>query len=174
MRPAPTPINRAALFVVAVFLVIAVFGCGRRGNEGKSASTEQPAERPAESKAATGETAKPPAEAGSSQPRATRTGPAHLVRLTEKGCVQFEPHWTTIGIGQSLTIHSELKSAVTIHVSPGAFDKSVYVLHAGASMSTGPARQPGSYSISTVPPACLGVPRGVQGSGPGVTVEDQR
>ena len=68
--------------------------------------------------------------------------------------------------------HSELKSAVTIHVSPGAFDKSVYVLHAGASMSTGPALHPGSYSISTVPPACLGVPRGVQGSGPGVTVED--
>jgi hypothetical protein len=74
-------------------------------------------------------------------------------------------------VGQSLVWHSELKSPVTIHVSPGAFDRSEYVVRPGAIVSTSPARVAGSYSMWSEPTACQGIPRGVRESGPGVTVE---
>src|SRR5262245_11506416 len=38
------------------------------------------------------------------------------IRLVDRGCISFVPHWTTIRVGQSLTWHSELKTTVTIHV----------------------------------------------------------
>jgi hypothetical protein len=66
---------------------------------------------------------------------------------------------------------SELKSPVTIHVSPGAFDKTEYLVRPGAIMSTALARVAGSYSMWSEPAACQGEPLGARGTGPGVTVE---
>ena len=104
----------------------------------------------------------------------TRTSTqSNRVRLTQHGCIEFEPHWTTIRVGQSLTWHSELKVPVTIHVPAGAFDRMEYVVRAGQTVSTGPARSRGTYPMWSAPGACQGIARGVQGSGPGVTVEGE-
>jgi hypothetical protein len=99
------------------------------------------------------------------------SGRSNVVLLTEKGCVQLEPHWRTLEVGQALQWRSTLKTTVTLHVSGGAFDKTVYVIRPGAMVTSGPARGAGSYSIWTDPPSCQGVPRGVQGSGPGLTIK---
>jgi hypothetical protein len=154
--------------------MIAALGCGKRSADQKSADGP----RAAESKPKATSAAK--TSAGSRrgdkvEPAAVRqdvvpSGRTNLIRLTEKGCVQLEPHWRTIRVGQSLEWRSDLASPVTIHVSSGAFDKAQFVVRPGGSVSTGPARTPGSFSIWTEPAACQGVPRGVQGSGPGVTV----
>jgi len=164
-------VGRAAQLVVTALLLVAVFGCGKHRDEHKPASTERSGDSTAAAGArVTGGTQTGASHQSASHQGAKSTGPANVVRLTQKGCVAFEPHWTSLGVGQSLTWHSDLKSPVTIHVSPGAFDKTEYVVRAGGSVTTGPARSPGSYSISTEPAACQSAPRGVRGSGPGVTV----
>lgn len=166
----------AALLALTALLFIGSVGCGNQRVERKSAAT-QPA---SESKVAASTVAKRRDKgdaivAARQDARPTRptepTGPTNRIRLTEKGCVQFEPTWTDIRIGQSLTWESDLKSLVIIHVSPGAFDRTEYVVRAGATVSTGPARGAGAFSIWTEPAACQGVPRGVRSSGPGVNVE---
>jgi len=164
MRTTPsTPVHGTALVLLTAALLGSALGCGSGGGEPKSSGTRSSAD--------SGSTAGAAGEPGGTSQGAKRSGQANIVLLTEKGCVQFEPHWATIGVGQSLTWKSELKNSVTIHVSPGAFARTQYVVRAGASVSTGPARVSGSFSISTEPAACQGVPRGVQGSGPGLTVE---
>jgi hypothetical protein len=115
--------------------------------------------------------AKNNAKAGVARHDASPAGPMNRVRLTQHGCIRFEPQWSDIHVGQSLEWYSELKSTVTIHVSAGAFDKTEYVVGPGAMVSTGPARAAGSYSIGSEPAACQGAPLGARGSGPGVTVE---
>ena len=162
-----TLVRGAALVLLTAVLLSSSVGCGTRSDETKSSGAQ-------------GSEGSPPAADNSVKDRADAvparrgeegSGQANLVKLTEKGCVQFEPHWTEIRAGQSLTWKSELKTPVTIHVSPGVFSKTDFVVRAGASVSSGPARGSGPFSISTEPAACQGVPRGVQGSGPGVTVE---
>jgi hypothetical protein len=74
-------------------------------------------------------------------------------------------------VGESITWHSELEVPITLHVSTGAFDRSEYVVRPGGTVNTGPARSSGTFSIWSEPRSCQGVPRGVRGSGPGVTVE---
>jgi len=98
-------------------------------------------------------------------------GPSNRVRLVQKGCVEFEPTWASVRMGQSLVWQSDLKSAITIHVTAGAFDRSEFLVRPGSIVSTGPARSPGTYSIWAEPTACQSAPHGVKGSGPGVVVD---
>jgi plastocyanin len=95
------------------------------------------------------------------------------ITLVDRGCVSFEPHWTTIRVGQSLTFHSELKKSVTVHVTPGVFDRDEYVVEPKKYVHTGPAQEPGDHGMWSLPAACQAAPHGVQGAGPGVTVEDR-
>ena len=159
--------RQAALALTAV-LLIAAAGCGKQRVERKSASTHAGHDSMATS-ADTRRSTKGNAT-GATRSDEARTGPTNRVRLTYKGCVQFEPQWASISVGQSMTWSSGLKQRVTIHVSPGAFDKTEYVVSAGATVSSGPARRSGSFSIWTDPAACQGVPRGAQGPEPGVLV----
>jgi plastocyanin len=168
---------RPALAFIATLLLMGGFGCGSHHAEHTSAertsaagpSSETPSQDQAKAKAAVitgGQETIAPREQG-------RPGGAiHRIRLSEKGCVQFEPQWTTVTVGHSLTWQSDLRTAVTIHVSSGAFDKTAYVVRPGASVTTGPARAPGSYSIITEPTACRDAPRGARGAGPGVMIEE--
>jgi len=158
--------------VVLALLLTTAIGCGVQRAKDESAATQTGGN----SKATAAATVKGEAkevESGKA-PEGTRSGgPTTSVRLTsQKGCVQLEPVWPQIHVGQSLSWHSDMKSAVTIYVSPGAFDKMEYVVRPGGTTSTGPARKTGSYSIWTAPAACQRVPRGVQGAGPGVTVDE--
>ncbi|HEY2954525.1 MAG TPA: hypothetical protein VGK89_04690 [Candidatus Eisenbacteria bacterium] len=93
------------------------------------------------------------------------------VRLTQGGCVEFEPQWATIRVGQSVVWHSRLKHSVTIHVRAGAFAHTAYTVRAGGTASSGPAKATGSYAMWTKPGACRGTPVGALGAGPGVKVE---
>jgi hypothetical protein len=158
---------RSALPWVAVILLIAAVGCGTKHAKGRSAETQGGGDSSATASAGL----KSDAGAGSAHHQAGQPAPTNHVRLTAHGCIQFEPHWSDIHIGQSLVLVSELKSPVTIHVSPGAFDKSEYMVRPGATLTTGPARAEGSYSMWSEPAACQGAPVGAHGSGPGVTVE---
>jgi plastocyanin len=155
----------ATLYAVAAALLIASAGCGT-----KAAVHNESAVTPASDSTSTAKAGKS-AKAGAAHSEARSSGPTNRVVLTEKGCVQFEPLWATAQVGQPVTWRSELKSPVTIHVSPGGFDRSEFVVKPGASVSSGPARSTGSYSIWTDPASCQGSARGVQGSGPGVKVE---
>jgi hypothetical protein len=60
---------------------------------------------------------------------------------------------------------------VTIHVPPGAFERTEYVVPARGTVHTGPAQDPGDHAMWAMPAACQAAPHGVQGAGPGVTVE---
>ena len=171
-RAVQTPWEHRAALLALTLLFIATASCETQRVERKPTEAQRGADSSATATAGTA--TKPSAnavEASAGRHEARSTGPTTRVRLTQKGCVQFEPYWTHIRVGQSLTVQSDLKSPVTMSVSAGAFDRTEYVVRAGASMSTGPARSPGSYSIWTKPTACQRAPRGVEGSGPGVTVE---
>jgi hypothetical protein len=135
-------------------------------------TAQKTAPKPAE-KSAAKSAAKPtekPAEKPAPKPVAAVSGGGHI-RLIDRSCISFEPHWTTIRVGQSLTWHSELKKAVTIHVTPGAFERDEYELPAHGTVHTGPAQGPGDYGMWSMPAACQAAPHGVQGAGPGVTIE---
>jgi plastocyanin len=160
------------LALLMALLLAAGSGCGGRRHESKSAATRRGSDT-----TSTAGAARKSAKSGASEAAAPResksVGPANHVRLIQRGCVEFEPHWTTIRVGQPLTWHSDLKVSVTLHVPAGAFDRTEYVLRPGQNLSTGPARNRGTYPIWTDPAACQGIARGVQGSGPGVTVEGE-
>ncbi len=171
--------GQTVLLALAALLVLAALGCQTQPTKQKSTSSQGGGEPKAaatqrgESKAAAASSARPASQRAETQAARSNAEPiagANHVRLTEKGCVEFEPHWAKISVGQSLVWHSDLKSPVTVHVSPGAFDKTEYVVRAGATVSTGPAHGPGSYLIWTEPTACRTIPRG-QDAGPGVKVE---
>ena len=134
-----------------------------------SKSAEKSAEKPAAKSAA--KSAEKPAEKPA--PKAAAVSGGGSIRLVDRGCVSFEPHWTTIRVGQSLTWHSELKTAVTIHVPPGAFERSEYVVPARGTVRSGPAQNPGDHGMWSMPAACQAAPIGVQGAGPGVTIEER-
>ena len=154
-----------------LLLSLTCLGCGSQKAEESSAASQQTGG----TKVVTATVASESQQSETAKPsKTTETEPARVttrVRLTPKGCVEFEPHWSSIEAGQSISWRSELKTPVVIHISPGAFEKTEYTVRAGATMSTGPALASGNYSIWTEPTACQGVPRGVQSSGPGLTVQ---
>jgi plastocyanin len=162
-------VRKAGLALLTAVLLTAAAGCDSKRAERESAGSKPEGK----SGAATDAGVQRGARTGAARKEASPSGTPNRVRLTQKRCVQFEPHWTSIGAGQSLTWTSELKTPITIHVSPGAFEQTEFVVRAGASVNSGPARRPGWYSIWTTPAACQGIPRGVQGSGPGVMVEGE-
>lgn len=160
--------------LLTILLLLAVVGCGTRQTEQAPAaskpegeSSSQPAVVATAQESGTHVTAASrPAKLASS------TGPIHRITLSDKRCIQFEPQWTSVHMGQSITWHSELESPITIYVSPGVFSKLSFVVRPGATVSTGPARAVGRFSFWTEPTACQDSPRGVLLSGPGVTVNE--
>lgn len=162
---------RSALRWMTVLLLIATAGCASKHPRQKAAAAQPGADSSAATKTATSAGGKSGSRTSAAQHEAVAAGPSNHVRLTQHGCIQFEPQWCDIQVGQPLVWTSALKSPVTIHVSAGAFDKAEYVVRPGATLSTGPARAAGSYSIWSEPAACQGAPLGARGSGPGVTVE---
>jgi plastocyanin len=162
--------------VLLSLLLIASAGCGSRSGESTTGGSQSSPDSGATASATakSGEEqhqATPAAKPSEAQTKAAPVAQAGHVHLVGKGCVQFEPHWVSIGVGQSLTWDSELEAPVTIHVTAGAFDKTEFVVRPGGSVKTGPARAANDYAIWTEPAACQGAPRGSRGSGPGVTVE---
>lgn len=156
--------RQPVLVALATVVLVLASGCGNPGSEPPSAggSSGKPAAPATASRGTPSKTA-----AGKA---ATPAGTSSRVRLTYSGCVQFDPVWANIRVGQSLSWTSALPNPVTLRVSAGAFDKSEYVIRPGATVTTGPARAAGWYTVSSTPAACQGAPRGVRGSGPGVTV----
>jgi hypothetical protein len=161
--------------LVTVVGLVAVAGCATK--RGKQASSN--AHHGADSSGTASAGAKHEAKAGTAghaagtagQPgTAGQAGATNRVRLTQHNCIQFEPQWSDLVLGKPLTFYSALKAPVTIHVSGGAFEKTEFVVRPGATVSTGPARATGSYSMWSEPAACQGAPLGARGSGPGVTV----
>jgi hypothetical protein len=133
-------------------------------------STDEP-ERKASAKSTDSKSSSKSTSArAASQGYAAPAGPGNHVRITQEGCVQFEPRWASVHVGQPIVWTSALSAPVTIHVSSGAFDRSEFTVPAGTSVTTGPARGSGSFSIWTDPASCQTVPRGVHGAGPGITV----
>jgi hypothetical protein len=187
--------ERGIVAALVVCLTVAAAGCASKrkepaassedmgGTSQKAATPEGGARREAKSAQKPAAKAAPksapksaskspekPVEKPTPKPVAAVSGGGHI-RLIDRSCVSFEPHWTTIRVGQSLTWHSEFKKAVTIHVPPGAFERDEYVVPARGSVHTGPAQEPGDYGMWTMPAACQAAPHGVQGAGPGVTIE---
>ena len=169
IRQSPQPL----LGVLLSLLLIASAGCGSRTGESTTERSQPSPDSGATAATKSGEAhqATPAARPSEAQPKAEPVAQTGHVRLLQKACVQFEPQWISIGVGQSLTWDSELKAPVTIHVTAGAFDKTEFVVRPGASVKSGPARAANDYAIWTAPAACQGAPRGARGSGPGVTVE---
>ena len=171
--------------LVAIVLLIALSGCGA----GKSASTSSSSSAPGGAQSADviagsmsgatpGMAAGHPADGVSvNGPAYATTHPApkptHRVTLTDHVCVQFEPQWTRLRVGETVTWHSNLAKTVTIYVSPGVFSRNSYVIHPGHAVRTGPVREPGSWAFWTEPAACHEEPRGVLLAGPGVSVEQE-
>lgn len=158
-----------ALVALTLFFLITSLACGNRSGGQKSAGS-----KPAgETRTAAVGGARGAAKGGETD--VTASAPAkgsHRIRLSQSGCIEFEPHWTEIRLGQAITWDSDLAKPVTVHVSPGVFARSTFVVRAGQTVSTGPAHKAGAFSIWSEPAACQGAPSGVRGSGPGVSVED--
>jgi hypothetical protein len=146
---------------LTILLLTAVVGCGTR--QAEQAKGKSP---PKETVVANG---RDPATHGSTS-RGARA--IHLVSLSDRNCIRFEPQWTEVRLGQSLTWRSNLKSAVRIYLSPGVFSRDNFLVRPGATVSTGPAKASGQYSFWTEPAACRDAPRGVLLAGPGVRVQE--
>jgi plastocyanin len=156
--------------------VASLAGCGKTAPGGKTAaeskggSTSEQSTKAPESNSTRPSGSK---ETGASATRGAATehvGGKNVVQLSDRRCVYFEPRWAGIRVGESVTWHSGLKSPVTIHVASGAFDRTEFKIPAGGTVSSGPARIAGSFSIWCDPAACQVSPHGVEGSGPGVMV----
>jgi plastocyanin len=167
------PARRPVFALLTFLLLAAVAGCGTRQTEQASVGSQSKDESSASAQAtvAATATAQEPAPHLS---RHARPGTIHLITLSDKRCIRFEPQWTNVRVGQSITWHSELKTAMTIYVSPGVFGKESFHVRPGATVSTGPARATGRYSFWTDPAACREAPRGVLLAGPGVKVQETR
>jgi len=185
MRPRTEWKSGVALTTISFLLLISALGCGARSEShkpveaqhvsqlqaGSGASADSNAAMSAEKTATNPVPEHPAVHVASATHAGTAVEPSTRVILTSKGCVEFEPSWTTLQVGQSLSWRSELKTPVTIHVSSGAFDHEQYVVRPGAVVHTTPARHSGSYTIWTEPAACQTAPHGVQGPGPGLEVK---
>ena len=174
-----------AWLAAALILSIAAAGCGSKksepavDNEPKESEAPREAAKPKAAARAEGGSgsggAKSSAKASAKAADKTDAKPQTTaadghVQLRDRGCVAFEPHWTRIQPGQSVTWHSNLKKQVTIHVPPGVFDQTEFTVRPGGTVRTGPAKEPGDHALWSLPAACQAAPHGVQGAGPGVTV----
>ena len=89
---------------------------------------------------------------------ATNVDMAEVIHLDR---VCFEPQWTSVRVGQSVTWHSELKSPVRIYVSPGVFARASFLVRPGATrcelVRLGPPafRPAGTWPHPAVPCALL-------------------
>ena len=158
-----------------VLLLVAAAGCGSSKTDQASVtpssdgrSTEAGSSGNATVTASTSAT-----QTAAATQRRGRAGTIHRITLTDKRCIRFDPQWTDVRMGQSVTWHSELKAPLTIYVSPGVFKRDHYLVRPGATVSTGPALAAGRYSFWTEPSACRVAPRGVLMAGPGVRVREE-
>ena len=168
--------------LLTAFMLTAVVGCGtRQGEQGQAGSQAAGSQAPGSQAAGSQSKVEPSAqatlvasvEAPAVQPRATqRAGSVHRITLSGRRCIRFEPQWTNVRMGQSLTWHSDLQTPITIYVSPGVFSKASFRIRPGGTVSTGPALATGRYSFWTEPAACRDAPRGVLLAGPGVRVQE--
>ena len=168
--------SRRLLGTLVALFVFASIGCGSGGGQSTANHSETSAD--SAGSMAGGEAAQPTssdqgkaATTSSSADHATPAAEPGVVRLVDKGCVQFEPHWVTIAPGQTVTWVSDLKTPVTVHVDAGAFNKTSFVVRPGARVTSGPAGTAKDYKVWTEPNACQGAPLGARGSGPGVAVQ---
>lgn len=172
-RIAPGPASRVGL---AFLLLACVAGCQARNraqdsaSETKTAAAEKPAAAEKSAGGKHGSEAKATAAVRTEPAPAPPAGPSNHVYLSDRTCVHFEPHWATVHVGQALTVTSRLEVPVTLHVTSGAFETSTYVLKPGQTVTTGPARDAGRFTMWTEPAACQEIPRGGEGA-PGVIVE---
>jgi len=185
MRTGSRMVPGAALRVGLAFLLAFVIGCQARNRAEDSASETKAAaaEKPAAGEKSTGAeksagarhelAVKPATVTHTESEPAAPAGPSNHVYLSDRTCVWFEPHWASVHVGQPLTVTSHLKTAVTLHITSGAFATSVYVLKPGQTVTTGPARDAGKFAMWTDPAACQEIPRGGEGA-PGVNVEGAR
>jgi len=164
------PARGSLIAPMTFLLLIAVAGCGSQKTEQASVgSGSTPSNGESSAQATVAASAQEPAGQLS---RRGRAGTIHLITLSDARCIRFEPQWTTVRVGQSLRWHSDLKSPMTIYVSPGIFARDRFLVRPGATISTGPARAAGRYSFWTEPAACREAPRGVLLAGPGVRVQE--
>lgn len=163
-----TPARRPASTVLAMVLLAAAAGCG--GQKSAQAPADQQAGNASSS---TSETVAANLEQSSTPaPMTRRAGTVHVITLSDHRCIRFEPQWTRVRMGQSITWHSDLKTPITIYVSPGVFRRDNFRVRPGATVTTGPALASGRYSFWTEPAACREAPRGVLLAGPGVKVQE--
>ena len=168
---------RTGLTLTALIALITfTAGCGSRDSGStadQSAGTagDTSASSMAGDGAATGAAGSDASHSSSSSSSETAPAEAGVVRLIDKGCVQFEPQWVSVAPGQTVTWVNETKAAVTIHVDAGAFAKATFVVQPGQRVTSGPAGPAKDYKVSSEPNACQGAPLGARGSGPGVGVE---
>ena len=168
--------SRTALVVLLVIGVASLAGCGRTRPGGKTTADSKQGGRTEQSTKALGSNDTRPSGSNRTGGSATRgaaterAGGKNVIQLSNRGCVNFEPRWVSIHVGERVTWHSDLKAPVTIHVAIGAFERTEFRVSAGGTVSSGPARIAGSFSIWCDPTACQGTPRGTQGSGPGVAI----
>lgn len=161
--------SRLALGTLFLWIVLGSAGCG----SGSDQSAGNGSGSAGDTAATSSDAAPDPAPAASGDQPSTAAAPASagVVRLTDKGCVQLEPHWVSVAPGQAVTWVNETKAAVTVHVDAGAFSKSQFVVQPGGRVTSGPAGPAKDYKVWTEPNACQGAPLGARGSGPGVAVE---
>ena len=164
------PARGPASALLAILLLTAVAGCGARQAEQATAASQSKAESstPAAQATVVAVAQEPAMRLPASRP----AGPIHRITLSDRRCVRFEPQWSSVRVGQSVTWHSDLKSAVRIYVSPGVFAKHSFLVRPGATVTTGPALAVGRFSFWTEPSACRDAPRGVLLAGPGVRVQE--
>ena len=161
--PARRPLNA----LLSLILLAAVAGCGTKNTEQSSQGS------PSQGGSSTEATVVAASESPAPHPATRRrSGTINVITLSNKRCIQFEPQWTSVRIGQSLTWRSDLKTTMTIYVSPGVFARESFRVRPGATVSTGPALAEGRYSFWTEPSACREAPRGVLLAGPGVQVRE--
>src|SRR5262245_12161269 len=172
------PARGAASPLLALLLLAGVAGCGARQSEQTAAGSKAGSESSTQAGTVAGrESSVQTMVVAAAQDPATGihssrpTGPIHRITLSDKRCVRFEPQWTNVRMGQSVTWHSDLKSPVRIYVSPGVFAKASYLVRPGTTVSTGPALAPGRYAFWSEPKACRQAPRGWLLAGPGVRVQ---
>ncbi|MGH7730196.1 MAG: hypothetical protein ACRENJ_03000 [Candidatus Eiseniibacteriota bacterium] len=162
-----SPARGPALALLMILLLTAVAGCGTRHTEQSAAGAPSQGESTAQATVVA--TAQEPATHLAGPGRA---GTIHRITLSNRRCIRFEPQWTSVRMGQSITWHSDLRTPITIYVSPGVFARDNFRVRPGATISTGPALASGRYSFWTEPAACRDCPRGVLLAGPGVRVQE--
>ena len=170
-------VKLGAFAALTLFVLLAAAGCGARHTDQTSATLPPDNETSSKETVAASAQQEPGQVTGgqvmaSPGSKARKAGIVHKITLSQRRCIRFDPQWTSIHVGQSVSWHSDLKTPLTIYISPGIFPRDNYTIRPGHTVSTGPAKSPGRYSFWTEPCACREAPRGVLLAGPGVRVQD--